>query len=138
MTGRFSLAAGAALLIAGGVPAAASSSACAPLDNLYLEARGDFPALKQRSFPGAKCSYGKRQFKCDWSFPADTFAAAEAQAARLEQCTAAQPRVEPLPGGRDEAAFQINPETSVLIRGPMLDSGSWKLRLQITTTADWD
>jgi hypothetical protein len=45
---------------------------------------------------------------------------------------------QPLAAKSGEARFQLNPETSVLIRGPMLDSGSWKLRLQVVTTADWN
>lgn len=121
---------------AGGAPAIGGD--CAALDQLLRQAGTEFPALRQKSFERAKCSQRRTTFNCEWSFPGDTYAAAETQAARLTRCTAAQPNARPLWAKHDEAGFQINPETAVLIEGPELDSGSWKIRLQITNTSDWD
>lgn len=118
--------------------AAGAPADCAALDDLLREAKTDFPALRDRRFDRAKCVQRGKAFRCDWSFPTDTFAAAEGQAERLKTCISVQQSAEPLPARRGETAFQVNPETSVLVRGPELDSGSWAIRLQIRTTADWD
>lgn len=117
---------------------AASESDCAALDQLIREARTDFPALRTKKLEAASCSQQKRQFKCDWSFPADTFAEAQTQAARLGHCTAAQPGARMVSAKRGERAFQVNPATLVVIRGPKLDSGSWRIRLLVATSAEWD
>ncbi len=118
-------------------PAPDSSGECAVLDQILREARTDFAALKGKHF-GARCFYAKHEFKCEWSFSTDKYGEAETQLERLERCTAAQPHAEPLTAKRGEAAFQINPETSVVMRGPNPDSGLWKIQLKITTTADWE
>lgn len=135
------LLASAIIVLLAGTSSAASAaraSDCAALDQVMRDARTDFQALKRKDFEAARCSLRNREFKCAWSFPADTYAAAETQAARLARCTASQPGISQLAASRDEALFQLNPETTVAILGPELDSGSWTIRLRITTTADWD
>lgn len=111
---------------------------CAALDQLLSEAKTDFPALQKRRFEAAQCVPRGKQFRCDWTFPADRFESARGQAERLKRCIAAGAGAEALPSKRGEFAFQVNPETSALVRGPELDSGSWTLRLQFSTSADWN
>lgn len=135
---------GVLMVVAAMAPAASPAAVneispqCASIDGLLRQARTEFPALKRKKFEAATCVYRKQEFRCDWAFPSDTFAAAETQASRLARCVAVVSGAQPLAAKSGEARFQLNPETSVLIRGPMLDSGSWKLRLQVVTPADWN
>ena len=111
---------------------------CAVLDQALREARTDFPALKRKSFGGARCFYSRQEYKCAWVISTDRYGDAEGQVERLNRCTAAQPGAERLQAKRGETAFRINPETAVFIRGPDGDSGHWKIQLKITTTLDWE
>lgn len=140
MTNKSGFLSGLALLLASAsaAPAVTPSDDCAVLDELLSKARTDFTALKWKRFGGAHCAYEEHEFNCEWTFSTDRYGDAETQIERLERCTAAQPDAEPLTATRDEATFQIDPETSVVIRGPDPDSGYWKLKLKILTTADWE
>ena len=108
------------------------------MDYLLAQARTEFPQLAQKRLNFGRCSMVKLEFKCSWGFSSDRFADAQDQAAKLAQCTAAQPGVKPLEGKRGERRFQINPETSVSIRGPESDQGNWKLTVVIVSTAEWN
>jgi hypothetical protein len=119
-------------------PAVAAAAECAALDQLYRDARTNFPALEGKRFEGAVCAYGSHKYQCAWSFSTDRYADAETQVDRLSRCTAAEPGATPLKAKHGEQAFRINPETSVAIRGPDADDGSWKIRLKVETSADWD
>ena len=123
---------------ASAAPAAGPVGDCAVLDQLLADAKTDFPSLKSKGFGGARCSWRSREYKCAFYFSTDRFAEAETQKERLERCTAALPHTQKLPAKRHEAAFRINPETSVFIRGPNPDNGYWTIELKIDTTADWD
>ena len=128
----------AALLLASPAGAADQpSDRCTALNYLLAQARSDFPALKQAKFNAARCSMVRQQFKCQWAFPGDGFAAANDQASRLTEC-AAQSGAKPIDAKRGEKAFELNPETSLFIRGPEIESGDWTLTLRIATTADWN
>lgn len=136
---------GALLLILALLPFATSASAipspsddCSVLDWAFREARTEFPALKNRQFGGALCTYRKNEFRCEWGFPTDRYGDAEMQIARLERCTAAQPNAKLLEKGGHEAVFQIDPDTKVLIRGPEPYNGDWAIQLKFTTTANWN
>ncbi len=121
-------------------PAGAADSPadrCAALSYLLAQARTDFPSLKRTKFNAGRCSMIRQQFKCQWAFTGDRFEAAKDEAARLTEC-AAQSGATPLKGKRGEAGFQVNPETSLFITGPQIDSGDWTLTLRIASTADWN
>lgn len=139
MTKAFAyLAAGLSL---GGVPAAAaqdSADSCGALNYMLAQAKTEFPALKNSKVNAGQCSLVRREFRCQWGFPSDRFDAAKQQGARLMQCIAAQRGATALKPQRDEAGFQLNPDTTVHLRGPVLDSGEWMLTLRIDTTADWN
>lgn len=126
------------LVLAAAAPVAPAGGDCAVLDQLLADAKTDFPSLKSKGFGGARCSYRSQEYKCAFYFSTDRFAEAETQKDRLERCTAALPHTQKLSSKRDQAGFQINPETSVFIRGPDPASGYWTIELKINTTADWD
>ena len=127
-----------ALVTASTVEAAVDASdKCAALDYLLAQARTEFPALRHSKLESGRCSMAKQKFTCQWGFPGDRFDAAKDQASTLTRCIAAQRDSRPLGSKPDEAGFQINPETSVFVRGPEMDSGDWTLTLRILTTADW-
>jgi hypothetical protein len=135
---RICAAAVSALLFCGPAMAGAPpADQCAALNYLLAQARTDFPALSDTKFSGGSCSMARQQFKCRWGFPGDRFTAAKTQGERLADCTAAQPGAKPLGEKRGEVGYQVNPETSVYLRGPTMDSGEWALMLRIVTTADW-
>ena len=110
---------------------------CTALNYLLAQARTEFPALRHSKPGSAHCTMAKQEFTCEWGFPGDRFDAAKEQASTLTKCIAAQRDAKPLAGKRDEAGFQINPETAAFVRGPEMDSGDWTLTLRILTTADW-
>jgi hypothetical protein len=117
--------------------AVGTSDSCAALNYLLAQARTEFPALGHSKLESGHCSMAKRQFTCQWEFPGDRFDAATEQASTLTRCIAAQRDAKPLGNKRDEAGFQINPETSAFVRGPEMESGEWILTLRILTIADW-
>lgn len=129
--------AGALLGSSAGTSEVSPSDRCSAVNYLLAQARTEFPALSHSKLESGHCSMAKQQFKCEWGFPGDRFDAAKEQAAKLTQCIAAQRDAKPLGRKRDEAGFQINPETSAFVRGPEMDSGDWTLTLRILTTADW-
>lgn len=131
------LIAGALLVVPSPVLAAAADDDCAVLDLAFRQARTEFPALKNRQFGGAQCRYGKKDFTCAWGFPTDRYGDAETQIDRLERCTAAQPNAQLVEKKSHRATFQIDPDTTVRIQGPVPYSGDWAIELKITTTADW-
>ena len=125
----------AALLSATAANAAQSASdQCSVLDYMLAQARTEFSSL-QRSKLGGGCSAVRQEYKCSWGFPGDRYDAAKEQAARLTQCITAMHGVQPLKAKRDEAGFQLNPETSAYVLGPFMDSGDWILTLRIVSTA---
>ena len=126
--------AGALLMATAAQAAQSSTDQCSVIDYMLAQARTDFPAL-QRSKIGGGCSAVRQEYKCAWGFPGDRYDAAKQQAARLTQCIAATHGVQPLKSKRDEAGFQLNPETSVYVLGPFMDSGDWLLTLKIVSTA---
>ena len=128
---------GALLLAAPASALGEPADRCAALNYLLAQARSDFPALKQARLNAGRCSMVRQQFKCQWAFPGDGFAAASDQASRLTDC-AAQSGAKPIEAKRGEKGFQLNPETSLFIRGPEIESGDWTLTLRIATTADWN
>jgi hypothetical protein len=128
----------AALLVSTSAAPAHVAGDCAVLDQLYREARTDFTALKRKALGGALCSYATHEYECAWSFSTDRYGEAEDQIDRLARCTAAQAGATPLPANRREKAFQINPETSVIIRGPDSNGGNWKIQLKVKTSSDWN
>lgn len=135
---RGSIAILAALVLAAPAEAADEpADRCVALNYLLAQARTDFPALKQAKFNAARCSMVRQQFKCQWAFPGDGFAAANDQASRLMDCTV-QSGAKPIDAKRGEKGFQLNPETTMFIRGPEIESGDWTLTLRIATTADWN
>ena len=140
MTIKIGLISALALSLAGTPLSAQSSNSedCAVMDQLVRTARSDFNALDGQSFSGALCAYRSHEFKCAWGFSSDRYAEAAGQAERLQRCMAALPRVTALGKKRGEAAFQVNPETKVAIRGPDANDGNWKILLKIVTTADWN
>ena len=140
MSNKFGMFSGMALVLVStsAVPAATANEDCAVLDQLYQAARTDFPALKQKGFGGARCLYRSHDYTCAWSFSTDRFAEAETQKDRLQRCTAAQPQAKAISANRGEEAFQINPETSVVIRGPDPNDGNWKIQIKVKTPADWN
>jgi hypothetical protein len=129
-----------ALLLVGTSTSAATkvSDDCAVLDLAFRQARTEFPALKNRQFGGALCSYRKNEFTCEWRFTSDGYGDALTQIDRLERCTAAEPNAALLEKKHQHATFQIDPDTKVLIGGPDADNGDWAIQLKITTTADWN
>jgi hypothetical protein len=139
MKAYLGLAALSALLLA--APADAAGTApdqCAAMNYLLAQARSEFPELAKTKLNPARCTMAKQEFKCVWGFSSDRFVAATEQASRLAECTAAQPGAQPLEGKRGEVRVQLNPETSVSIRGPEANSGDWKLTLRIISTAEWN
>jgi hypothetical protein len=126
--------------VIGGGPAAASADAtdqCAALDYLFAQARTEFPALSNKHLDFGTCKLTKHAFTCAWVFPTYGFAAAEDQADKLTQCTAAVAGVQKLKDEHGKARFQLNPETIVAIGRPQPADGNWRLTLQIITAADW-
>lgn len=130
----------AVALLAATAAQAADNSAdpCAAIDYLLAQARTEFPALRHSKMDAQRCSLVRREYKCEWGFPGDRFDAAKQQGSRLTQCIAAARGAQPIKAKGDEAAFQLNPETSVYVAGPEMDSGEWMLRLRIVSTADWN
>ncbi len=121
-------------------PAAAASAApdeCAALNHLFRLGRSEFPQLAHEDLSPGRCSLRSQQFKCRWGFAGDRFASAQEQASRLARCTAAEPHARQIKGKGGETAYQLNPETSVFIRGPEMDSGEWAITLKIVTSANW-
>jgi hypothetical protein len=116
----------------------APSDDCSVLDWAFREARTEFPALKNRQFGGALCTYRTNEFKCEWGFPTDRYGDAQTQIERLERCTAAQPNAKLVEKGHQQAVFQIDPDTKVLIRGPDPYDGDWAIQLKFTSTANWN
>lgn len=138
-TAALCLAALGSLLLA--APANAAGTArdeCAAMDYLLAQARTEFPKLAHKRLNFGRCSLVKQEFKCAWGFSSDRFGDAQDEAAKLAECTAAQPGAKPLKGKRGETRFQINPETSVSIRGPEPNQGNWKLTVLIVSTAEWN
>ena len=122
------------------VPTLAGSPAddCTVLEAAFRQARTEFPALKNKQFGGALCRYKKYEFTCEWGFSSDKFGEAEDQIARLERCTAAQPKATLLEKKHQKATFELNPETKVIIRGPDPNAGDWAIQLKIISSANWD
>ena len=120
-----------------GAPAVAQDQ-CAAMNYLLAQARSEFPELANKKLNPARCTMAKQEFKCVWGFSSDKFVDATELAARLAECTVAQPGAQPLDGKRGEVRVQLNPETSVSIRGPESSSGDWKLTLRIISTAEWN
>lgn len=110
---------------------------CTVLDWAFRTARTEFPALKNRQFGGALCTYRKNEFKCEWGFPSDRYGDAQIQMDRLERCTAAQPNAKLLEKSRQQAVFQLDPDTKALIRGPDAYDGDWAIQLKLMSTAEW-
>lgn len=129
----------AAGLLIGTAAQAADNPAdpCAAIDYVLAQARTEFPALRHSQMDAQHCSLVRQEYKCEWGFPGDRFDAAKLQGAKLTQCVAAAHGAQPLKAKGDEAAFTLNPETSVYVRGPEMDSGEWMLSLRIVSTADW-
>lgn len=120
-----------------GQPPDGSSDRCAALDYLYAQARTEFPALADKRLDSGTCKLVEQEFTCAWVFPTYGFAAAEEQADKMAQCTAALAGVQKLKNERGKARFQLNPETIVAIGRPEPADGNWRLTLSIVTTADW-
>ena len=118
--------------------AEATADRCAAMNYLLSEARTDFPDLARYKMKPGRCVLVRDEFKCEWAFTGDRYTVAKDQAAQLRQCMASQNGATPLEGKRDETRYQLNPETTVSIRGPQMDSGDWKLVLKIVSTADWN
>jgi hypothetical protein len=138
LTIRLAAAAVALPLSAPLLPATPAADECAAMNYLLAQARTEFPALERTRFDRAKCSLVRQEFRCEWGFPGDMFTAAEEQGARLKRCAAGHAGATQSTEKRGETAFQINPETSVYLRGPEMRSGEWTIRLRIVSTADWD
>lgn len=139
MTARLCLAAlGSLPLAAPANSAITARDACAAMDYLLAQARTEFPKLADKRLNSGRCSMVKQEVKCTWKFSSDKFAAAQDEAAKLAECTAAQPGATPLKGKRSEEGYQINPETSVFIGDPEPNDGDWKLTVRILSTADWN
>ena len=138
LTIRLAAAAVAISLPAPLLPATPAAEECAAMNYLLAQARTEFPALKRTRFDRAKCSLVRQEFRCEWGFTGDMFTAAEEQGARLKRCAAGQPGARESGEKRGETEFQINPETSVYLRGPEMRSGEWTLRLRIVSSAEWD
>jgi hypothetical protein len=128
-----------ALVLAAPVAAAGTDmQRCAALEHLFRLGRTEFPKLAHENMSPGHCSVVRNQFKCRWGFAGDKFASAQDQASRLVECTAEEPRAQRLKSKHGETGFQLNPETSVFVRGPEMDSGEWAITLRIVSTADWN
>jgi hypothetical protein len=128
---------GAVLIGTPAIAADAANDKCAALNYLFAQARTEFPELARARLSPGVCSMMRQEFKCRWGFAGDRFVSAQEQASRLTECAAAASGAEPIKGKKGEVAYQLNPETSVFIRGPEMDAGEWALTLRITSTADW-
>jgi hypothetical protein len=129
---------GSILLAASATAAHAAADECAAMDYLLAQARTEFPQLADKRLNFGRCSLVKQEFTCSWDFGSDRYAAAQDEAAKLAECTAAQPGATGLKGKRGEVGYQINSETSVFIRGPEPNYGNWKLSLRIVSSAEWN
>ena len=129
---------GFALIATPAIAAEGTADKCAAMNYLLAQARTDFPDLAHYKMKPGRCALLRDEFKCEWAFTGDRYTAAKEQAAQLVECTASQRGAKPIEGKRDESRYQLNPETSVSIRGPQMDSGDWKLTLKIVSTADWN
>lgn len=128
----------AALLPATAAVANGAADKCAALDYLYAQARTEFPKLADKRLDVGRCALVKQEFTCAWVFPTYGFAAAEDQADKLTQCTAAETGVRKVESERGATRFQLNPETIVAIGKPQSADGNWKLTLRIVSSADWN
>lgn len=129
---------GALVVLVAAAPAsspAAVRAPCKPLAKLLSEARADFGSLRQKKFDRAACSHRRSEFKCRWGFPGDAYAAAEAETAKLTRCMSELPGASPREAKRSQTAFEVEPNMSVVIGGPELDSGEWAVELKIVSTA---
>ena len=118
---------------------AAIRAPCQALALLVSEAQTDFDSLRQKRYPGAACAFRQSEFKCGWGFPGDQYGAAETEAERLTRCASEIPESSLQNEKRDEAAFAIPPDLSVVVKGPYIpSSGRWTVQLLIRSadTAD--
>lgn len=113
--------------------AAAPAQPCASMTALLHQAETDFASLRQKKLQAGKCSFRPSEFKCEWSFPSDAFAVAEAQTAQVSQCIAQRRGYKSVSAKRDEHRFTLEPDLSVVVAGPESDSGDWKVRLRIVS-----
>lgn len=111
--------------------AAAQSADCAATDLLLRQARTDFPALRQKKMAPGKCSFRDSEYKCEWTFTGDAFAVSDAEAAKLTQCIAAHPSAQQTGAKGGGKAFSLDPDLTVLVRGPEVDEDGWKVSLRI-------
>lgn len=115
--------------------AAPAQQACAALDALLHQAETDFVSLRQKKLQPGKCSFRSNEFKCEWAFPSDAFAVAEAQSAQLAQCVAQRRAYKQVSAKRGETAFLLEPDLSVVVGHPEGDLGDWKVKLRIVSSA---
>lgn len=121
-----------ALLAVVAQPVAAQQVApCDPMAGLIRLARNDFQSLKMKKFDNGKCVFRGQEFRCEWSFPGDSYAIAEAQSEKVKRCALAAPRVTMLKATKDADQLALEEDLTLTVARPELDVGDWKVRLKI-------
>ena len=115
-------------------PLRAAPDTCAPLASLIHEAETDFPSLSHKRLTVGGCAMRRNVFTCGWRFPGDGYGYAEEQSDRLVQCMGKQSEFKFLGVKKHEAGFALEPDLTVFVGQPELDTDGWTVWLRIVST----
>ena len=118
----------------GSSPALATDG-CGAMNHVVKTARNDFTALRSLKMQPGVCTLRSTEYKCRWTFPGDAFGTVEAQAASLVQCATIQTAEAPRKLKRGETLFALEPDLSLLVAKPEIDSGQWVIVMRILAGA---
>lgn len=125
-------------VVAGAVlssPLYAAPDLCAPMASLIHQAETDFPSLGHKRLSVGGCAMRRNEFTCGWRFPGDGYGFAEEQSDRLVQCMCKQPEFKFLGVKKHETGFILEPDLTVFVGQPELDSDGWTVWLRMVSTA---
>lgn len=112
-------------------PVAAATQACGAMNNVVKTARSDFPALRSLKMQPGICTFRASEYKCRWTFPGDSFTAAEGQYQGMVQCAAAQTSESPRKLKRGETLVPLESDLWLGVAEPRIDSGQWVILMRI-------
>lgn len=118
-----------------GAPLAAANQTCAAMNHVVKTARNDFTALRSLKMQPGSCAFRASEYKCRWAFPGDAFAVAEAQAAAMLECAAAETDAAPVKLKRGATLLSLEPDLSLVIAKPEIDDGRWVILIRIVAGA---
>lgn len=109
----------------------AANENCAAMSHVVKTARNDFGALRSLKMQPGVCAFRASEYKCRWGFPGDAFGMAEAQAAAMLACAAAQSDTAPQKLKRGGMLVALEPDLSLVVAKPEIDDGRWVIVMRI-------